>query len=151
MTIDSRVALPPPAGLATIDMNVWTRPFWDAAARHVLALPRCAACGHFRMPPTPFCPVCRSQTIDWTEIAGNGFIYSYTIVERAIISGTGNQVPYVPAIIALPEAGGVRLISNIVGSLIERIAVDAPVRLLWHDLPDGTVLPQFRLAQDGDL
>jgi hypothetical protein len=35
--------------------NEWTKPFWDAARRGVLALQRCQACGHFQHPPYPTC------------------------------------------------------------------------------------------------
>ena len=31
-------------------------PYWAAAARHVLALPRCSQCQEFTMPPDSTCP-----------------------------------------------------------------------------------------------
>jgi len=31
--------------------NEWTKPFWEAAKRRVLALQRCQACKHFQHPP----------------------------------------------------------------------------------------------------
>ncbi|MFS0736855.1 OB-fold domain-containing protein [Sphingomonas sp. 1P06PA] len=144
--IDDRIALPPPDLGVPIDMNRWTEPFWAAADREALAIPRCSACGTWRMPPTPFCPACRSQAIDWVEISGDGILFSYTIVERAIMPGTEASLPYVPAIVALPQAGGVRLITNIVGSEIGRLRIDAPVNLIWYRLASGRRLPQYRLA-----
>jgi len=140
--MDDRIAKAPPSGMA-LTANAWTAPFWDAAARHELLFPRCAECGRFRMPPTPFCPHCQAQGLDWVEPAGEAFLYSYTVVERAVIPGTEDSLPYVPAIVEFPAADGVRLITNMVGSPLGAIAVGTPVALHWHDLPEGGALPVF--------
>ena len=139
------IAKYPPLLIDTIDTNTWTAPFWEAAARHELSIPRCSQCGQFRMPPTPFCPGCQSQGIDWTTIQGHGVVYSFTLVTRSIIPGMEDTVPYVPAIIELPEAGDVRLISNIVDCSLEDITVGASCSLVWHDTANGYTLPLFRL------
>lgn len=147
--MDTRIAQAPPAELARIDTSPWTAPFWAAAADHRLVVARCADCGQYRMPPTPFCPNCRSQRIDWTQITGDGTLYSYTIVERAIIPDMTGNLPYVPAIIAFAQAGGVRLISNIVGSRLCDLRVDARVVLHWREVGDGLALPVFGMATEG--
>ena len=108
------IARHPPPELFKLATNAWTQPFWDATARHELVAARCADCGTFRMPPTPFCPCCQSQSIDWNVLSGRGEVYSYTIVERAILPGMGAHLPYVPAVISLEGAGGTRLVSNVV-------------------------------------
>ncbi len=144
----SLIAKHPPLPQAKIETNVWTSPFWEAAARHELVASRCGNCGTFRMPPTPFCPACQSQQIDWMALPGTGTVYSYTVVSRAIFPGMEDALPYVPAIITLDGGDGVRLISNVVESPIDAIAIDARVSLFWHDLPDGGSLPQFRIISD---
>ena len=143
--MDDAIAKRPPVLLEHIDTNMWTAPFWEAAKRHELVTPRCGDCGHFRMPPTPFCPECRSQSVDWQVIAGNGVVFSYTVVTRAIIAGMEDDIPYVPAVIELPEAGGVRLISNIVDCPISVIEVGAACEVVWNDVAAGYTLPVFRL------
>ena len=143
--MDERLAKPPPPGIP-LDTNAWTAPFWDAVARHELLLPRCGACGRFRMPPTPFCPQCRSQEIDWVAAPGEAILYSYTIVERAIFAGMEDSLPYVPAVVAYPGADGVRLISNIIGSRLGDIRVGARLKIDWHVLPEGASLPVFRIV-----
>jgi uncharacterized OB-fold protein len=142
--MDDRIAKPPPPGIA-IAVNHWTAPFWEAAARHELLLPRCAHCHRYRMPPTPFCPHCNRQGLDWIAAPEEAFLYSYTIVERAVIPGTEDMLPYVPAIVEYPTADGIRLITNIVGASLGQIAVGCPVALAWHDLPEGGAIPVFRL------
>lgn len=135
----------PPPELFKLSTNAWTQPFWDAAANHTLVAARCAHCGHFRMPPTPFCPRCQSQRIDWPVLSGRGEVYSYTVVERAILPGMEPHLPYVPAIITLDGAGGVRLISNVVDVEVADIAVGMPVTVVWDDAADGSVaVPRFR-------
>jgi uncharacterized OB-fold protein len=142
--MDIRISKVPPPGIAIVT-NSWTAPFWEAAARHELVLPRCGDCGRYRMPPTPFCPHCNSQAVDWVQAPGQGFLYSYTIVERAVVPGTDILLPYVPAIVEYPTADGVRLITNIIGAPLNAIIVGQPVTLAWHDLPQGGSIPVFTL------
>ena len=56
-----------------------------------------------------------------------------------------DDIPYVPAIIELPEAGGVRLISNIVDCPVSAIEVGAACEVVWNDVAAGYTLPLFRL------
>lgn len=139
----------PPEAFLDIVADMWTEPFWRATEGHVLVAPKCRACGQFRMPPTPFCPNCRSQQIEWVPLSGRGTVYSYTVVTRAITEEMESCIPYVPAVITLPDAGGVRLISNIVGARLSDIHIDAPVRVVWNDRPGGHAIPQFELVRNG--
>ena len=133
----------PPPELFKLSTNSWTKPFWDAAAAHRLVAACCGACGTFRMPPTPFCPACRSQSIEWRELSGDGSVYSYTIVQREIFKGMENHLPYVPAVIELDGAPGTRLISNVVDADIENITVGMQVSVVWDDQPGSGAVPRF--------
>ena len=134
----------PPPDLFKLATNAWTQPFWDAAAHHRLVVAQCRACGECRMPPTPFCPVCQSQQIDWQTLTGLGEIYSYTVVDRAILPGMADHLPYVPAVITLEGGGGVRLISNVVDVALAELAIGMPVQVVWDDLREGVAVPRFR-------
>lgn len=142
------IAKRPPPELFKLSTNRWTQPFWDATARHELVAARCAGCGGFRMPPTPFCPHCQSQAIDWRVLSGRGTVYSYTVVERAILAGMEAHLPYVPAVIELEGAPGVRLISNLVEVELSAIRVGMPVSLVWDDQANGVALPRFVPSAD---
>jgi len=135
---------PPDAGF-TLVTNAWTSPFWEAAQQQRLVAPRCAGCGHFRMPPSPFCPKCHSQAIDWVTLSGSGRLFSYTVVVRAVLPGMEDFLPYVPAVIELPDADGVRVISNIVDVALDRLRVDADVQVVWDKIGDQITLPRFTL------
>lgn len=136
----------PPDELFQLATDVWTEPFWNAAREHRLVAPRCGGCGSFRMPPTPFCPQCRSQAIDWTPLSGRGTLFSYSIVAYPIIPAMEGHLPYVTAIVELPDAGGVRLVTNVVDSMLEDLEVGAALSIRWHDRPDGVSVPRFALA-----
>ena len=138
------IAKRPPPDLFKLATNAWTQPFWDAAAQHRLVVAQCGTCGTCRMPPTPFCPACQSQQIDWKTLTGLGEIYTYTIVDRAILPGMADHLPYVPAVITLEGGGGVRLISNVVDVELADLAIGMPVQVVWDDLREGVAVPRFR-------
>ena len=68
------------------------------------------------------------------------------LVMSPVTPAMAAYIPYVPAVIELPDAGGVRLISNIVGAPLEAIRIGAPVEAVWEDREDGVSLVRFVLA-----
>jgi len=119
-----------------------TLPWWQAAAEHRLVVQRCAACGHTRLPPSPICPECRSAEASWQQVSGRGEVYTYTIVHRPIAAN--QPLPTVIAVIALEGAGGVRLISNLVGIDPTAVRIGLPVELVWEDMSADLAIPRFR-------
>jgi uncharacterized OB-fold protein len=119
-----------------------TLPWWKAAAEHRLVVQRCAGCGHTRLPPAPLCPECRSTEADWQPVSGRGEVYTYTVVHRPIAAG--QPLPTVIAVIALEDAGGVRMISNLVGVDAARVAIGMPVEVVWEDMSADLAIPRFR-------
>jgi 3-oxo-4,17-pregnadiene-20-carboxyl-CoA hydratase alpha subunit len=121
-----------------------TLPWWQAAAEHRLVVQRCTACGRTRLPPAPVCAACRSTEADWREVPGRGEVYTYTVVHRPIAAG--QPLPTVIAVIALEEAGGVRMISNLVEVEPEAVRIGMPVELVWEDMSADLAIPRFRPA-----
>lgn len=144
--MDARIAKSPPPELFQFAADAWTQPFWDAAKAHRLTACQCGACGRYRMPPTAFCPYCRSQEVRWPSLSGRGVIYSFTIVERAVTPAMAPYVPYVPAVIELPDADGIRLISNIVGAALGDIRIGGEAHAVFDDREDGITLVRFALG-----
>ena len=137
--------LPPlPEGILVTDR--WTREFWVACQSHQLRVPGCSDCGLHRMPPTPFCPSCLGRELKWSNVSGRGIVFSYTVVRRAIPPAVDEQIPYVPAVIALEDCPDVKLVSAIIDSDIERVYIGASVSLVWRPDATGQALPFFELS-----
>jgi uncharacterized OB-fold protein len=119
-----------------------TLPWWQAAAEHRLVVQRCTACGHTRLPPAPVCSECRSAEMDWQQISGRGEVYTYTIVHRPIAAG--QPLPFAIAVIALDEAGGVRMLSNLIDVDPAEIRIGMPVEVVWEDMSADLAIPRFR-------
>jgi uncharacterized OB-fold protein len=133
----------PPAELIHINPDRWTAPFWEAAAQHRLVCPRCGNCGTFRMPPSPFCPRCRAQEVDWHQVSGHGTVFTYTIVTHPVMPVLRECVPYAVAVVTLPDAGNVRLLGNVVGMDSGDLVVNLPVKVQWADIAAGVSVPRF--------
>jgi len=50
----------------------------------------------------------------------------------------------VVAVIALEDAGGVRIISNLVDVDPEAVSIGMPVELVWEDMSADLAVPRFR-------
>jgi uncharacterized OB-fold protein len=98
------------------------------------------------MPAGPFCPQCRSQEVEWPELSGHGTVFTYTIVMHPVLPSLRECVPYAVAAVTLPDAGGVRLLGNIVQMDSDQLAVDLPVKVQWADIADGVSVPRFAPA-----
>jgi uncharacterized OB-fold protein len=126
--------------------DTYTKPFWDAAAEHRLVVPRCTTCGAFRMPPSAFCWKCRAQEVDLVEQSGRGTVYSYTVVWHPLFPDLADTVPYIPAVVELPDTGGVRVVGGMVDVTPSQMRIGMDVELVWRDIDDGTSVPTFRPA-----
>jgi uncharacterized OB-fold protein len=133
---------PDVAGLE-IPEDAWTRPFWEATRARRLMLPCCTDCHDFRWPPGPFCPGCHSRNVTWVD-AGEGCIFSFTIVRAKPTLGEERPLILAPALIAFPAAGGIRLLGAVVDAQRDRIAIGASVTPVWVEASNATV-PMFTL------
>lgn len=136
----------PPTELAKVVDDRWTAPFWAAARQHKLTCAQCGECGHFRMPPTPFCPECHSQEVTWPELPATGTLYSYTVIERAAIPAMETNLPIVPAVVELDGAPGTRLITNLVDCPVEDIRIGMQLTAVFDHVGDNLVIPRFTPA-----
>jgi hypothetical protein len=122
-----------------------TRPFWDACARHELVIQRCTGCGTFRHLPTPVCWKCRSFAHEWVRVSGRGTVFTYAVVHRAFLPELAGHVPYVIVVVALDDAPGVRVVSNLVGTPAETLRLGLPVEVVFEDVGAGVTVPRFRV------
>jgi uncharacterized OB-fold protein len=135
-----------PADLLVPAITDDTRPFWESCRRHVLAIQRCAGCATFRHPPSPVCFRCRGFTHTWVPVSGRGTVFSWAVVERAFV--VGMPLPYNVAVVALDDAPGVRLVSNVVDAAPAALRVGLPVEVVFEDVGGNVTVPRFRVRAD---
>lgn len=135
--------------LADVSPDAATRPFWDACRRRELRLQRCSECGAFRQPPSAGCPHCGSAQSDWPLLSGRGTVFSYTIVHHAAVPPLAAEVPYNVVVVALDDAPGARLISNLLDVAPAEVAVGMRVVIAWDEVKPDVVLPRFRRVEAG--
>src|SRR4051812_35247248 len=86
-------------------------PFWQGCASHRLVMPRCRN-GHVIWPPRPACPACSALVGEWSEVAGSGRLYSWTVVHRTILPWYAERTPYVVGIVTLDPAQPLRMVGR---------------------------------------
>jgi uncharacterized OB-fold protein len=135
-----------PADVAELHYDAWTEPFWQSTRVERLSVPRCTTCGSFRLPPAPFCHVCRQQEVEWITLSGRGTIYTFTVIRHAVIPMAKDAIPYVIAVISLDGAPGARLLGNIVDAEPETVKIGAAVEVAWDHVSADSVIPRWRLV-----
>ena len=119
-------------------------PFWEAARRHELLMPRCKMCDRLFFYPREVCPVCLSPEIDWMKVSGRGRLYSFTVIHQPANRAFQPDAPYIYAMIQLDE--GPRMISNLVACPIEDARIDMPVVAVFDDVTPEVTLVKFKPA-----
>jgi uncharacterized protein len=124
-----------------------TREYWARAERGELAVPRCDSCGTYVWYPRDACPTCGGGSLTWTAMSGQGRLFAWTVVRHAFLAQFADEVPYVPALVALDEDPAVRIVTRIVDCGPERLTVDLPVQVVFRPLSfpgiDRTVTAPF--------
>src|SRR6266851_1235156 len=103
-----------PTDLTPIAISPLTEPYWAGCKNGQLTLQRCAGCGAFRHPPAPICHVCRSDATEWVAVSGRGTVYTYTVVHHPVHPKLQEAIPYNVVLVALEDAPGVRVVSNVI-------------------------------------
>lgn len=136
----------PAEELIHLTPDVFTAPFWEAAAEHRLVVPRCTSCATFRLPPSAFCWNCQAQDVEWVERPGRGTVFSHTVVWHPLLPDLGDSVPYAPAVVELPDTGGCRLVGAMIDVAPEDVRIGMDVELVWRDVREGETVPTWRPA-----
>jgi uncharacterized OB-fold protein len=120
-------------------------PYWRAARRHELVCQRCRACGAFQWGPEWICHRCRSFEVGWQRVAPRGRIFSWERVWHPVHPALREACPYVVLLVELPEAGGVRMVGNLLGDPRAPLAIGEPVEAVFEDHDEAD--PPYTLVQ----
>jgi hypothetical protein len=121
-----------------------TRPFWEAAKRHELVMPRCTTCDHVFFYPRSECPRCFSTALEWVPVSGRGRLHSFTVVYQPANAAFRDEAPHVYAVVQLDE--GPRMVSNVVQCDPEAVRVDMPLVAVFDDVTPEWTLVKFKPA-----
>jgi uncharacterized OB-fold protein len=114
-----------------------TQPFWDALRQHKVRLQKCRGCARLIHYPRSRCPNCLSDRLDWTDVSGNGAVYTFTIARRATAPQFQDEIPQRIAIVQLDE--GPRLTTTLVNVEDADIKVGMRVRPVFEDQPGSEI------------
>ena len=132
---DSIVNTPPPV------MGIYDRKMWEFIGKKAWHLQCCANCGLTLYPPAPGCSSCLSTKLEWKPVSGRARVISWAIFHK-------QYLPAYPApynVVAVKLAEGPIFISNLEGNAPSGNWINAEVQLVYSTMPDGAVLPRFRL------
>ncbi len=120
-------------------------PFWAGLREGRLCVQRCDRCLTWQFGPEFICHHCHAFDPPWEEVSAQGVIYSWERVWHPVHPALMERGPYVAVLVALPHAGGVRLVGNLLGDPAQEVRIGAPVTGCFEHHPDST--PPFTLLQ----
>lgn len=140
----------PPYGKPLPDMRPEGDRFWAGTREHTLLLPT-GADGRPFWYPRALAPD-TLEPVGWTEAAGTGTVYTYSIHYIGPSKAYKGDPPHVVALIDLDE--GVRMMSSLVKDEApdypsidpEEVSIGMRVRVVFHDVTDEITLPKFVAA-----
>jgi hypothetical protein len=101
------------------------RKFWEGLREGKFLAPRCKDCGEFFFPPRPYCPICLSANLEWEELSGKGFLYSWTEIHFALPEF---EPPFLLGLVELAEGVG-RVVAKISGVKADELQIGMPLRI----------------------
>ncbi|MFC2058726.1 Zn-ribbon domain-containing OB-fold protein [Chloroflexota bacterium] len=114
-------------------------PFWDGLKQREFRLQRCKNCGCYRWLPKPACPNCLSVDFEWAKASGEGIVWAYSVIHRAI-PAFQDDIPLIAAAIELKERPlKCIVLSNIVDCKPDDVRIGMPVRMVFEDIPDEDI------------
>jgi uncharacterized OB-fold protein len=122
-----------------------TEAFWTGGKDGRLLIQRCTDCGHYQHPPTPLCPVCRTETMVPCPVSGRGTVKTFTINHQPWLPGLNQN--FIFAAVELPEQAELYVFSNIIappGS----VHIGLPVKVCFENHED-VWLPLFEPEKPG--
>lgn len=115
--------------------------FYAFCKARELRFQRCRACGTWRHVPREICAECGSWDWEWARSSGEGTVFTWTTVARALHPAFRDDCPMAPVVVELEE--GVRLLSLVVDCPPEDLEIGMPVRVCFEDVTDEITLPKF--------
>ncbi len=125
-----------------------SQPFWDAVNERRLMIQNCTACDKLQYPPQATCQVCRSADgLEWTDVAGNGHIAAYIVIEDGRLNRRMPDQPYNLALVTLDQDPMVNFYSNLPGVPAYEVPVGAAVEVTFEEVAPGQLIHEWRVVE----
>ncbi len=121
-------------------LDAFNRDFWTGGEQGELRIMHCQDCDNFIHPPRPVCRHCLSDNVNAKAVSGKGTVDTFTINHQKWHPAM--DVPFVVARIALDDAPGVIITSNIVGCDVNAVEFGDKVQVTFEH-QDDVYIPLF--------
>ena len=124
------------------------KPFWDACNEDRLVVQNCKACNRLQHPPAQVCAKCgSSENLEWRGVSGRGRIYSYGVMYDCPVPMLTVDQPFNIAVIELEEDPGIKMLSHLPGTPVDRVPVGANVQVEFETtVTTGQKVPEWRVV-----
>ena len=120
-------------------------PYWTGLRENRLLVQRCAHCGTWQFGPEWICHHCHAFDPEWTEVEPRGRIFSWERVWHPSHAALKQHGPYLAVLVELPQAGGVRMVGNLLGDPMQTVEIGAEVEGVFEHHQDSG--PLYSLLQ----
>jgi uncharacterized OB-fold protein len=127
-----RFALPEGLPRPVPEPDGLSRPYWEGTRRGELWVQRCGACRAWQWGPEWICHACLGFDVGWARVEGRGRIYSWERAWHPVHPALAEAGPYVVVLVELPDAGGIRMIGNLLGDPRQPVPIGAPVEAVFE-------------------
>jgi uncharacterized OB-fold protein len=136
-----------PAGLPVpvAEPDGLSAPYWAGLRQGRLRVQRCGGCATWQFGPEWLCHRCHRFDPDWVEVAPQGLVYSWERVWHPSHPALEGHGPYLVVLVELPDAGGVRMVGNLLGDPMQEVVIGARVQGVFEHHAEAT--PAYTLLQ----
>lgn len=124
-------------------LDSFNRDFWTGGEKGELRIMCCNDCDSFIHPPRPICRHCLSENVAPKVVSGSGVVDTFTINHQKWHPKM--EVPFVIARVALDDAPGVYLTTNIIGCDVNDVDIGDRVKVRFEQ-QDDVYFPLFEKA-----
>ncbi len=126
----------PDVSMINIQPDYDSLEFWEGTKQHKFLIRQCQECGFKFYPTYSACPKCASMKLGWFQTNGKGVIFSYFVAVQPILAAFVNAVPYVVALVELPDCANSDGSAVRVGALMidgeDKVAIGLPVKVVFE-------------------
>jgi len=111
--------------------------YWEGTRRHELRIQRCRQCRGWQWGPEWICHRCHSFDLGFEATPAKGVLFATERVWHPVHPALVDSVPYVVALVELPDADGVRVVGNLLGDALVDVPIGSKVTAVFEDHDDG--------------